>query len=116
MMDCVFQFGPEKIAIRIDGNSLYFAKLAGSFLQFATIDGLKFNRNGILKEFPDLKDLEFGEMRIEAIKRFKDKISKMQSEDEIKEYLKKDLINHGYILISILKPGFRARSENGRTG
>ena len=112
MMDCIFQLGPERIAVRIDGKNLNFAKVTGSFLQFASIDGLRFKEAGILKEFPDLKGMSFSDMRIEAIKRFKEKINAMSSEEEIKEYLKKDLIHHGYILISILKPGFRKQNAN----
>jgi len=107
MLDLYFKFGTEVIAIRIDGTNLTFSKVQGNWVKYAPIEGLRFSKEGILKEFPDLKDKPFEEMKRIAIQRFKEHIKKLQDEEKIAEYLKQDLAKHGYELLAIHKKGFR---------
>lgn len=76
-------------------------------IRYATLDGLKFTASGILKEFPDLGGKPFNEMKEIALKRFKKKIKAMKTEEELVNYLIKDLSNHGYTLYLKQKKGFR---------
>jgi len=101
----VFQFGNETIEIRIDGINVYFR--TSQLNQFATIDGLKLDKIGVIKEFPDLKDNK--DWRMEAIKRFKEKIKEMDTETERVKYIVEDLSNFGYKPLYIQKKGFRPR-------
>ncbi len=112
MIDIIFKIGGDFIDIRLIDKSLYFSKMSGNQLLFSDISGLKLNINGILKEFPDLKEIDDeNEIKKIAIERFKDKIKGMNSDKEIVLYLKEDLAKYGYIFYSISKPGFRPTKE-----
>jgi len=106
-MELTFQLGNEIIIVRIMGRSILFSDSHTNFQQFFPIEGLKFSREGILKEHPDLKNLSDGEMRIEAIKRFKEHVRNLGGENEIKKYITDELEGCGYSLILIKKEGFR---------
>jgi hypothetical protein len=94
MIEVIFYYGSEVILVRITGkkvefgNSLYGNKLA-------VIDGLHLDKSGTIKEFPDLKDRK--DWKQEAIKRFKEHINKMNNEEEISNYIIKELKTKGYI-------------------
>jgi hypothetical protein len=112
MLDILFKIGGDLVDIRLIDKSLYFSKVSGNRLLFSDISGLKFDINGIKKEFPDLAILEDSEeIKKIAIERFKQKINGMSSEKEIVLYLKEDLAKHGYILVNISRPGFRPTKE-----
>lgn len=106
-MDLIFRKGTELVAIRIIGSTLYFSQIMGGHVKYAGIEGLRLSPSGIIKEFPDLKGKPIAAMRKEALKRLKKHIKKMNSEDEIKDYLKTDLAKYGYKLTIIQKKGFR---------
>jgi DNA-binding MarR family transcriptional regulator len=94
MIGIIFQFGGEVIEIRISGyNILFKSSTYGS--QYASIDNLYLSKEGVIKEYPDLKDNDL--WREEAIKRFKDEIKKLANEKKIADYIIKDLSKHGYI-------------------
>jgi len=104
-IEVIFYFGTEIVIARVNGHNISFGSSTnGAFL--ATIDGLKLNRQGVEKEFPDLKGKDT--WREEAIKRFKDKISAMKNEDEVVEYIVSDLKKYGYVPKYKQKSGFRA--------
>lgn len=107
MRDILFKKGTEVVVIRIDGKNLTFAKQQGQFLQFAKIEGLQLSPAGIIQEFPDLKDKPIEEMKQEAIKRFKEYINNMKTEEEIQDYLIQDLAKHGYKAFKLKRQGFR---------
>ena len=109
MIGLVFQFFSEYIDIRINGNSLLF-RTSQTGSMFSPVEGLKFDKVGVIKEFPDLKDNK--DWKIEAIKRFKEKIKNMKSEEEVSNYLIKDLTKFGYIPIAKQKQGFRVQKLN----
>lgn len=104
MIDLFFQYLNEYILVRIDGKNILFGNTAYKG-QMATIDGLQLSMEGAIKEFPDLKNNI--NWREEAIKRFKDKIEKLSSEQDISEYIINDLKNYGYIPKLKQRAGFR---------
>lgn len=111
MIDLLFRKGTQLITIRIIGHELMFAEVKGDIIRYAPIESLRLNVAGILKEFPDLEGKSEIEIRQEGLKRFKEKLKKFNSEEQIKEYLKKDLFKHGYILLVTQKAGFRPKFE-----
>jgi prolyl-tRNA synthetase len=110
MIGVIFQFGNEIIETRINGNAVFFRNSSfGS--NFVTIDYLNLSKDGVLKEFPDLKDDELWKQK--AIERFKNKIKNMKSEEEIEKYITEDLIKYGYVPKYRQKSGFRPEVING---
>lgn len=74
---------------------------------YTTLEGINWNPAGIVMEFPDLKGKPIDEIKREGIRRFKNHISKIATEQELVNYLKEDLAKHGYRLFQIQKKGFR---------
>lgn len=104
MIEVLMSFGPELVLIKIVGHSIHFGNLNYGG-QLATIEGLKLDRAGVEKEFEDLKDKD--DWRETAIKRFKTKIRSMNSENEIYDYVVKDLKKFGYTPIKKMIGGRR---------
>lgn len=103
----------ETIVITIYPNkTLTFAKTQGTQVMKTTIEGLRLNPATIVNEFPDLKDKPAKEVKKIGIQRFKEHIESMDSLQEIKEYLQKDLSKHGYTLIGVKRPGHRSIKVN----
>ncbi len=107
MIDLVFERANDKILIRVLGRDLRFAKVQGAYLNWTDINGLKFDVNGIIIEFPDLKDKENAEVIRIGKERFREHLKKMKSEEEIKKYLITDLKKHGYIIKYFQRKGHR---------
>ena len=103
MIGIIFNFGTEMIEVRVKGNVVCFRK--GADVQFATIDNLKLDKKGVLKEFPDLKDKD--DWMAQARIRFKSKIKELNTEEERVEYIIKDLSKFGYVPRFMQKSGFR---------
>lgn len=104
MIELIFYYGSEVILVRIIGKNVEFGNSAyGNKL--ASIDGLNLDKNGVIKEFPDLKDKL--DWRSIAISRFKEHINKMNNEDEISNYIVKELSSKGYIPKFKQRKGFR---------
>jgi len=78
MIGIIFIYCGEPIEVRIASSKVYFRTAQSG--QFTTIDGLKLDKSGVIKEFPDLKDRD--DWQKEARERFKDKIEKMETEKE----------------------------------
>jgi hypothetical protein len=91
----------------VKGNSVSFGNTTYGG-QMATIEGLKLSRSGVIKEFPDLEGND--NWKIEAVKRFKEKISSLKTEDEVCKYVISDLIKFGYVPFRKKKQGFRAEA------
>lgn len=104
MISVLFKFAGDYILVIVKGKEVYFSSTRYGIKQ-SKIDGLKLDRAGVIKEFPDLKDDE--EWRKKAIDRFKLQISKFKEEDEIIDYVIEDLSKFGYIPLYKEKPGFR---------
>jgi len=108
-MKLVFELGGDFVFVKIEGKNVSFANSLTNFQQFVPIKFLKLNTEGILKQFPDLKDLSEKEMKQEAIERFRNHIKTLGGEEEIKKYIKKEFEGMGYTLKSIHKDGFRGK-------
>ena len=80
---------------------------------FTTIEGLKLDKFGVEKEFPDLKGNE--NWKAEAIKRFKEKIKQMDNETQRIEYIKNELTKFGYVPLYLNKQGHRPIKLNGES-
>ena len=104
MIGVIFQFASESIEVRIDNKNVLF-RTTNTNGAWATIDNIKLNYVGVCREHPDLELAK--DWREQAIKRFKDKINKMETENEIKEYIIKDLTKFGYKPLWSQRQGFR---------
>lgn len=104
MIGLIFQLASENIEVRIDNKNIYF-RTVGTSGAWATIEHIKLDYNGVIKEHPDLKDNK--EWRQETIKRFKEKINKMKTETEISNYIIDDLTKFGYVALYRQRQGFR---------
>lgn len=104
MIGVIFQFATEFIEVRVVGNNVLFRTIQTGSM-FATIDNIKLDKSGVIKEFPDLKDSD--NWREEAIKRFKQKILSYNSENQRINYIIEDLSKYGYKPISKQREGWR---------
>lgn len=95
MISLLFWLGSEVVIIKIDGNNLLFKNLNAN-TDFVPIENLKLNREGVVKEFPDLVNKE--NWKQEAIVRFKKHFKEIKTEKEKVDYVVGELKNNGYIL------------------
>ena len=104
----VFRLGSEVVVVKIVGTSIYFSNQMSNFM-LVPIEAIRFDIGGIYKEFPDLKNkgLSVGELRREALARFKLHCKKLGSEIEIQKYVKKEFTDMGYKLKMEMRDGFR---------
>ena len=109
MILLVLSRGSELVKIKIEGKALTFT--TSDFGQPVTIDKLYLSKDGCIKEFPDLVNDE--DWRNKSIQRFKQKMERMKTEEEIVDYLIKDLSPMGYLPIYKQKKGFRANKLDG---
>jgi len=105
MIRLMFQYGNEQVEVLIKDMSCYFR--TSQFMKFITIDGLKLDKKGVVKEFPELKDDD--EWRTKAIIKFKEKIKNMNNEKEISRYIVNDLSKYGYIPLYMHESGQRPK-------
>jgi hypothetical protein len=104
MIDLTFFQWSELIIVKIEGKKVRFGTTTYG-AKLATIDGLKLDFNGTIREFPDLKDdLDWNK---KAIERFKNHINKLNSEDKIANYIIEELKTKGYRPHLKQKAGFR---------
>lgn len=93
MISAMFTFGTEVVLVVVKGHEVTFGS-TGYGTQMAPLSGLKLDKAGVEKEFPDLKDNP--NWRTEAVKRFSDKIKTLDKEENIIEYVISDLRKYGY--------------------
>jgi len=93
MIDLIFNRIDEIVFLRITGSNVKFANSMNGNI-WSSIEGLKLDKKGVMKEFPDLKDNP--EWKEEAIGRFKEMIRDKKNEYEISEYMIKELKKFGY--------------------
>ena len=112
MIGIILSLGGDVAEVRINGNSLTFRSNGSP--NFSTIDGLKLDKTGTLKEFPDLKDKE--NWRQIAIERFKEYFKKLETEIEKTKYVINDLKKFGWKPIALQRAGHRLqRIKQGGT-
>ena len=105
MIQISFRYGGEIVAVIIRGNELLFHNT--SSLMTTPIDGLKLNKSGVIKEFPELKDDE--EWKKKSIKKFKDHIKSLDGEINKMNYIKEDLKKYGYVPLYFQRAGHRPK-------
>ena len=110
-MELVFTYHGEPIIVKIEGHSVTFATQQHGINLFVPIERLQLSHEGIIKEHPDLKDWNYSDAKVEAIRRFKNHVQSLEGENRIKEYVTFELEKIGYKLISVKMNGFR--SKNG---
>ena len=109
MIEVIFYYGNDVVIARVKGKNIEFGNsLYGNKL--ATIDGIRLDKSGTIKEFPDLKDRT--DWKPEAIRRFKEHINKLNNEEEITDYIIKELKSKGYIPKYKQIAGFRPTKIN----
>ena len=106
MITILFGFGNEKILVKIEGTQITFANTAFGAKE-TSIDGLQLSHEGVIKEFPDLK--EDKEWRKKVIERFKKKISNFKTEQQRANYIIEDLRKYGYVPEQKQIGGFRPK-------
>ena len=98
-----FKFGGDIVEIGIDGNNILFRDVSSQMT--TTIEGLRLSKAGVLTEFPDLEDDT--KWKEKAIFRLKEHIKKINNEEDKLEYIKDELIKHGYTPIYKQRKGWR---------
>ena len=99
-----FKYANDVVFVIIDGNNLMFLDSMGTI---TTLDGLKIDKNGVIKEFPDLKDDD--DWKKKGIQRLKEHMKKFDSEYKKMIYIKDELIKFGNEPLYYQKAGFRPR-------
>lgn len=79
-----------------DKTGLRFARIDKGIPSITTIHGIRLSKSGIYREHPDLKDLPYPKARKEAIKRLLKKLHSFKTEEEVQEYIIKELEMQGY--------------------
>jgi hypothetical protein len=102
MISGTFRLAGEIVNVIVKGNELLFLDSSGTI---TTIEGLKLDKTGTLREFPDLKDDD--EWKRKAIDRLKEHIKKMKTEKEAIYYVKEELEKFGYASLFKQQAGFR---------
>ncbi len=105
MIGILFEFGSEIVEVRILDDIVLFR--TSQFGTFGTIDNLKLDKKGVIREFPDLKDNE--EWQKIARERFKEKMKKYKSEMDRADYIMEDLKKFGYKPMYMQRQGFRVQ-------
>lgn len=100
-----FQIGGDQIEVIVDANNLMFRDTTSGTT--TTIQGLRLNKAGVIKEHPDLKDDE--DWRKKSMDRLKEHMKKIKTEDKKIEYVKDELEKHGYTPLFKQRAGFRPK-------
>lgn len=106
MIRCAFRLGGQIQEVIIRGDELLFCDLNSGMV--TTIAGLRLNKAGIIKEFPDLENNP--EWKEEAVKRFNEKMKTYTTEIQKVNYVKSELVKHGYEPMYWQRAGFRPSS------
>lgn len=104
MMEILFNRANEVVITRINGHKVEFGNTACGD-KLATIEGLKLDYAGAVREFPDLKNNV--DWRTKVIERFKEHIKKLDNEEAIAKYCIAELGMHGYAAKVYQKAGRR---------
>ena len=103
MIEATFRLRGEVIEVIVRGTELLFYDISSQLT--SVIEGLRLNKAGVIKEFPDLENNP--EWKKIAIQRLKDYIKKLKTEMERIIYVKNELEQHGYEPLYLQRAGFR---------
>ncbi len=104
-IQATFQQGSQRIIVRIIEDNVLFIDPENNMM--SPIEGLSLNKQGVIKEHPDLKDDP--EWKQKAIQRFTDKIKSLKSEKEKMEWIIKELKPMGYKPLFWQRQGHRPK-------
>lgn len=107
MIGVIFEYGNEIVETRVTGTQV-FIRTSTYGTQFAPIESIRFDKEGVLREFPDLKDNP--NWREISMERFKEKLKQLGTENKIADYLIEDLKKYGYIPKYKQKQGHRVEA------
>jgi protein tyrosine/serine phosphatase len=99
----LFSFAGQIIDVTINGSVVLFRTSQQN--RYGTIDNIKLDKKGTIKEFPDLENDE--DWQNKARERFKEKMINMKTERERAEYVLDDLKKFGYKPLAWQQSGFR---------
>ena len=108
MIQGTFSLGVDLIQVVVKGNELLFYDISTGTI--TTIEGIKLDMSGVIKEFPDLKDDE--EWRKKAINRLKEYMKKINGEMNKLNYVKNELVKFGWEAKYFQRAGFRPEKFN----
>lgn len=100
-----FQKGSERMIVRIIGNNVLFIDPQNNIM--APIEGLNLNKQGVIKEYPDLKDDT--EWKQKAIQRFTNKVKSFKTENERADWIVEEMKQMGYTGLYKQREGFRVQ-------
>lgn len=104
MIGIIFRFGNEIVEVRITDDNLFFRNSTTGNALYAFKD-LKLSKEGVIKEFPFLKDdLEW---KKKAVELFKKKLASFVTEREKVDYVVNDLKKYGYVPLYMQREGHR---------
>jgi len=93
-----YQSGQAVIRVKIDGTKVFCSTLHGgldNFIDFAFL----FDKQSLLREFPDLRGQPDEVIYKEGGKRWYAKLEAFKEEEEIWEYIEDELAGKGFIFI-----------------
>jgi len=106
-MDLLFLAGSDFVNVKLVGKKIYFKKIVNGVPTLQDISKIKLPIEGILSKFPDLKGKEDSEIKRIGSERLKEHIANLNTIEERKLYVIKELESIGCKLISIVKQGHR---------
>lgn len=110
MIEILFSLGGEIILVKVDGTNVKFSNSSFGVVE-TDISGLKLSHEGVIKEFPDLKDDKDWQNKV--VQRFKDHIKSLKTEKERANYIIDDLKKYGYTAKYKQRKGFRREVIKG---
>ncbi len=111
MIGVIFQFGNEMVTVEVSGTELRF-RTSDYNSQSVPIEAIQLSREGVIKEFPDLKFAE--DWKQKALERLKMKIKDMANELERINFVITDLKSFGYVPMYYQKQGHRVNKFRER--
>lgn len=106
-MDITFKAGNDFVVVKIINKTPFFMKMIQGIPHFQDISKINLSITGIIKQFPDLEGKPNNEIREEGFRRLKEHMKSLNTEEEVKDYIIKELEGIGCKWITITKQGFR---------
>lgn len=102
-IQATFSKASERMIVRIIGENVLFIDPQNNII--APIEGLSLNKQGTIKEYPDLKDDK--DWKQKAIQRFIDKIKSFKTENERMDWVISEMKEMQYTPMYKQRQGFR---------
>lgn len=100
----------KDVVIELAGQSITRVALVDKGIpKYSPLEGLKFSLAGIIKKFPDLEGVPPKQAKREAVRRLREHLAGLGSQQDCIDYIVKDLARYGYKFILVQRPGHRPR-------